>query len=336
MIYKDNGELEFKDFEEASLYFAKQLKAGTAIKSTNKDNKNTYKNKIVELRNVNYSMPFGKILSDNKYHAPVPFWAISESLSEILTMPRPIQERYRPDLMDWSYNVTPERIPCYSYGERLHNYNQIMNIFNKLDNNPTSKKAFLSIYQGYDTEPSRKDVPCTLGWLLNIRDNKLDITTIMRSWDFFAGQIYDAFLANLLGTSFNSWLKNSNQKNIELGKIHFFGGSLHYYPERNFDKLEKMLNVGETNFYDDVEPFKIDLSIDDYFKDLHRLSDAEYAFYNGNFKYADEKIKKIKEPIFRDFTRMYGIKNAKHYKKIDLINKYKDNIEVKEFKKWLK
>jgi thymidylate synthase len=330
------GELEFNSFENASLYFAKLLKKGTPLKSTNEKNLETYKKEIVELQNVNYSIPMGKILSDNEFHKPAPFWAISESLSEILNLPRPIMERYKPDLMNWSYSMTSDRMPCYSYGERLHNYNQIMNVFNRLKNNPTSKKAFLSIYQGYDTELTRPDIPCTLGWMLNIRDNKLDITTIMRSWDFFAGQIYDAFLANLIGQSYVSWLKNDGNENLKPGKIHFFGGSLHYYPSKSSDMLENMIKKGETFFYNDVEPFSINSNMEDYFKDLHNLEDAEQAVYNGNFSYADDKLKKISIPIFRDFTRVYMIRNAKTYKNAFLEKKYRDELESEEMKKWMK
>ena len=170
----ETGELEFKSFEDASTYFANLLKKeGQQVESANTNNSGTYKDEIVELRNVNYSIPGNRVLSANQYHSQTPFWAISESLSEVLNLTRPIMERYTPAIMDSSYKITPDRMPCYSYGERWHANNQLINIFNRLDNNQTTKRAFMVVYNGLDTELSRPDVPCTIGHHFSIRDNKL-------------------------------------------------------------------------------------------------------------------------------------------------------------------
>jgi len=333
----NTGQLEFNSFDEASYYFADLLKKETPVHSENEKNQDSYKKEIVELRNVNYSIPIGKIFSFNSEHAPTPFWAISETLSEILNLPRPIMERYKPELMDWSYSMTPDRMPCYTYGERLHNYNQLMNIFNKLDSNITSKRAILSIYQGYDCEPSRTDVPCTIYWNIGVRDNVLDLTTHMRSWDFFAGQIYDTFLANFVAQSFISWLKNSKQKELIPGKLNFFSNSLHYYPSKSKDKLDKMLTNKTEDFYNNGStPFKLNLDMKNYFQELYRLSDGEQSSYNGNFSYAEDKLNKISEPIFRDFLRIFLIRNAKTYKNAYLQEKYSASIETEEMQRWLK
>lgn len=338
------GELEFESFDEASLYFGELLQDGAQLASINKANENTYKREIVELRNVSFSIPGGKVLSENPYHKPFPFWAISESLSELLNLSRPIMERYDPSRMDESYVMTPDRMPCYSYGERWHVHNQVMNIFNRLNTNPTSKRAFMAIYSGHDTELGRPDIPCTIGHHFDIRDGKLDVAAHMRSWDFFAGNIYDVFLASVLQKSFVSWLRHGNLKDLEPGRLHFYGNSLHYYPVRVGDRLEKMLAAGDSDFYNDkasilfeggqkpIEPAGFSTDMKTYFDDMHRLLDAESASYNGNFVYAREKLAKIRDPLIRDFTRVYILKNAKTCKNSEEINRVE--FETLEMRKW--
>lgn len=334
MKHLNTGELEFESFEESSQYFAQLLADAEKVKSTNTVNAETYKNEIVELRNVGYSIPMGKVLSSNAYYTPTPFWSISESVSEMLGLKRPIMERYRPDIMDWAYFMHPNRTPDYSYGERWGLEQQHINMFEKLDKNPTSKRAVMVIYNGSDTFPCKKEVPCTILHQFSSRNDKLDVTAYYRSWDFNNGGIFDIFLANFLGKSMLSWLNASEQPQLLPGNLHFVANSLHYYPSKSQEKLEKMLAIGETDFYSDVQPFSLNVDINTYFKDLYHLQDAEQASYNGNFEYAEQKLEKIVEPVFRDFTRMYMIKNAKTHKQEALKEKYEDAVEVPEMRKW--
>lgn len=328
----NTGELEFESFDEASEHFAKLLSKKSLMFSANEKNMKTYKNAIVELTNVSYSIPGEKILSSNKYHRATQFWAISEVLSEILNLPRPIMERYLPALMDKNYKITPDRMPCYSYGMRWKEFDQLMNIFNLLNNNPTTKRAFLSIYNGLDTVPGRSDTSCTIGHHFLIRDNKLDLIVHMRSWDFFAGHIYDTFLAGILQRTFLSWLQNANLKDLKLGKIHFHADSLHYYPSKDSEKLINMLKEKE-NEEVDIKPFLFTIDINQYFEDMYHLMDCELASYTGNFGYAIEKFKKIVDPIIRDFARVYLRRNTTRD------NEYEDykkmcEFETEEMKWW--
>lgn len=334
MKQSETGELIFDSFDESSLYFAKLLMNSRHVHSTNSLNANTYKSDIVELRNVSYSIPAGKVLSDNPYHQPTPFWAISESLSEILNLTRPIMERYSPDIMDSSYYIFADRQPIYSYGERLHMFNQIMNVFNKLNDNLQSKRAYLSVYQGFDTDISRKDVPCTIGWNLSARNDRLSISTHLRSWDFFAGNIYDTFLANILLQSFTSWLSKSRQTSITSGRLHFYADSLHYYPGTSQQKLDQMIKFGETNFYDNLQSFTFNVDVIQYYKDMYHLSDAEQASYNGNFDYSLNKLRKITDCVIQDFARMYIIKNARKNKDNSLVSRMEHEIEAPDLRKW--
>jgi len=337
MKHRKTGELEFESYEESSMYFAKLLaiNSNDSVKSLNMRNVNTYKEEIVELRNVNYVIPGGRVLSENPFHRQQPFWAISETLSEILNLSRPIMERYSPETMDWAYNVGSDRQPEYAYGERWHVHNQLLNIFRKLGEKPTTKKAHLQIYDGSDTGFSRVEIPCTIGHTLSIRDDRLDITAYFRSQDFFAGNLYDTFLANFLQNSFVSWLKNSGHENLQCGDLHFVVNSLHYYPSKSSEKLEKMIAHGETDFYSNTKPYEIDRDITGYFEDLYHLSDSEQAAYHHNFKYAEVKREKIVSPVFKDFSTFYLIKNAKYANEECLETKYREELLVPEIRKWV-
>lgn len=329
------GVFDFENYETAARYFAESFLNRDCLISMNQNNVETYKSSIVELRNILYSIPAGKVLSMNNYHRQYPFWAVAESVSEILGLKRSIMERYSPEKMDWAYHIHSTRMPDYSYGERWHVDNQLVNIFNKLDKNPTTKRAVMNIYNGTDTYDSKLDVPCTLSHIFSIRNNKLDLTTLLRSQDFFAGSLYDTFLSNFILQSFTSWLNNSNQFSLKSGNLYFYVDSLHYYPERNKDRLNELVNSECTNFYSDVESYTLDVDIQQYFKDLYHLSDCEMASYNGNFSYSDEKLNKINSPVFRDFARVFLLKNSKHYKMGNLFKSYSSSFEVSEIKKWV-
>lgn len=329
------GELEFENQDEVSKYFGNLLLEGTRLQSTNQKNQNTYKDKIVELREVHYSIHSGRVLNVNPHHSPTMFWAISEGLSEILNLPRPIMERYSPEIMDKSYQISPDRMPIYSYGMRWKEFDQLNNIFHRLDENPTTKRAFLSIYNGLDTILGRSDSSCTIGHNFSIRDNKLDVAVHLRSWDFFAGQIYDTFLCGLLQRTFLSWLQKSKHPELELGDLHFYANSLHYYPSRNQQQLEEMLEFEKRphqDFYHDVKPQQFNVDINQYFIDMYHLSDSEMAAYNGNFIYAIEKLQKIQDPLIRDFARVFLRKNLRRDKKEEIFN-YQE-FECEEMKEW--
>lgn len=327
------GELEFESFDESSRYFAELLADGNRVASQNTVNQGTYKDEIVELRNVNYSIPGGRVLSSNPHHSPTMFWAISEGLSEILNLPRPIMERYLPAKMDESYKITPDRMPCYSYGMRWKEHDQLNNLFHKLNDNPTTKRAFLSIYNGLDTIPGRSDASCTIGHHFTIRDGELDVAVHLRSWDFFAGNIYDTFLCGLLQKSFLTWLQQDKLPDLKAGKLHFYANSLHYYPQRSQEQLERMLDSDATSFYDTIEPTNFTVDRKTYFKDMYHLSDSEMASYNGNFIYAIEKMMKIEDQLIRDYAKVFLRKNIKRCGKENI---FKDNcrFESDEMNMW--
>jgi hypothetical protein len=161
------------------------------------------------------------------------------------------------------------------------------------------------------------------------RNGKLDLTATIRSNDIMRGVKYDYALASFMQQSIASWV------NLEPGKLYFSINSLHTY-NKDAGKLEEIVKELETadKPIDLVIPGNI--KSEDYWNDFRRVKKVEEATYNGAWDYADEQIDKISIPIFRDFSRIFAIKNAKHNKKQNMVRRYTGELEIDENKRWLK
>lgn len=93
-----------------------------------------------------------------------------------------------------------------------------------LSHNPETRQAIIHIKTA-DNTPS-KDVNCTICLQFMIRDNKLHLTTYMRSNDIWIGFPYDVFQFTTMQ------IIMSMELGVEIGKYTHIAGSLHLY-ERN-------------------------------------------------------------------------------------------------------
>lgn len=59
-----------------------------------------------------------------------------------------------------------------------------------LSKDPDSRQAVVSLWNN-DESSTTKDLPCTLSWGFRIRNGKLNMSTVMRSWDAWTGVTYD-------------------------------------------------------------------------------------------------------------------------------------------------
>lgn len=99
----------------------------------------------------------------------------------------------------------------------------------ELIKNPNSRRAVIHIKEASDKES--KDVNCTVCLQFFIRDNKLHMTTYMRSNDIWMGFPYDVFQFTCMQ------ILMSMELGIELGTYTHIVGSLHLY-ERNVKEKE--------------------------------------------------------------------------------------------------
>lgn len=117
-----------------------------------------------------------------------------------------------------------------AYGPRINrNLNKIIKLLQE-DNN--TRRAVIPIYSEKDVGLNSNDIPCTLCLQFMIRDNKLDMYTIMRSNDIYLGLPYDIF-------NFTMWQEYiACLLNINIGTYTHIVNSMHFY-EKDRAKIIK-------------------------------------------------------------------------------------------------
>ena len=111
-----------------------------------------------------------------------------------------------------------------------YGFNQLNYVIKLLQENPNTRQAVIHIKEP-NNKPS-KDVNCTVCLQFFIRDNKLYLTTYMRSNDLWMGFPYDVFQFT------NFQILVAMYLGIEIGTYTHIAGSLHLY-ERNVRKVDK-------------------------------------------------------------------------------------------------
>ena len=119
----------------------------------------------------------------------------------------------------------------YTYGERLFNYpycswesSQIAYIIKKLNAEPTSRRAFAITYDP-DLDMYEDSIPCLQLVNFLIRDGKLHLTAVFRSWD-----VKRAAPQNLYGLS-KLIEYVAKQVGFPMGELTVFAVSAHIYEE---------------------------------------------------------------------------------------------------------
>jgi len=164
-----------------------------------------------------------------------------------------------------------------AYGPRLNvPTNQLLTVIDALRNNPSSRRAVVSIYRG-STDllgGGGLNTPCTLTMQFVLRNNYLHAIANMRSNDAVWGLPYDLFCFTMIQEFIAANLGCS------LGRYHHNAGSFHLY-ERHFEKVEKLKEV--KNYMPGDNPgtsmgvMPVNLSYDE----LHKL----YKIYANPYTY---------------------------------------------------
>ena len=119
-----------------------------------------------------------------------------------------------------------------------YGFDQWEYIKSMLSKNPESRQAVIHIKTADNTES--KDVNCTVCLQFIIRDNKLYMTTYMRSNDIWLGFPYDVFQFTAMQVLL------SMELGVELGTYTHIAGSLHLY-QRNYQELSEVNNEQNIN-----------------------------------------------------------------------------------------
>jgi len=115
--------------------------------------------------------------------------------------------------------------------------NQIEQAIKALKKDPTNRQVVVMAW-----DPSidglgnnwTKNVPCPIGFMLNIIDNKLNLSMFLRSSDVIVGLAYDSIFYALLLVAF------ANELNVEYGKYTIFLNHAHIY-EKHYDIAKQMI-----------------------------------------------------------------------------------------------
>lgn len=156
-----------------------------------------------------------------------------------------------------------------AYGYRLQTqfgFNQIKTIERLLEKDKRSRRAVLNINTPNKSVYETHDEPCTIALQFLIRDNQLNLTTIMRSNDLWFGTPYDV----LFFTSLQRLI--ANDLNIEMGSYYHFTTSMHIY-ERNV----KDFGIYNDKYDDDItiDPIKLNKVASKLYKSLDERDKKE-------------------------------------------------------------
>lgn len=113
-----------------------------------------------------------------------------------------------------------------NYGYQWSRNDQIGFIINELTNNPESRRAVLTIYDGKEHDIHNYDTPCTLSITFNIINNKLNMSVLMRSNDLWYGFCNDQYCFSKLQELI------ANKLNKQIGWYYHFSNNLHLYDEK--------------------------------------------------------------------------------------------------------
>jgi thymidylate synthase len=193
-----------------------------------------------------------------------------------------------------------------AYGPRLRDWNgtdQIAEIRNLLDADPTSRRAVATLYDPDRDFVQSKDIPCN-NWLHFLeRDGKLHLNVTARSTDIWWGLSgINLFEWSVLLEVMAYWL------GVDVGVLRFFTSSLHLY-ERHYRQAAEVLRaeksaIGTTYGPDSTTP-RFATTWQDFDDVMREWMGLEARLRAGDD--LDELGTQVADPLLRDFLTMLDI-----------------------------
>lgn len=193
-----------------------------------------------------------------------------------------------------------------AYGPRLRNWNgtdQIAEIRNLLDADPTSRRAVATIYDPDRDFVQSKDIPCN-NWLHFLeRDGKLHLNVTARSTDIWWGLSgINLFEWSVLLEVMAYWL------GVDVGVLRFFTSSLHLY-ERHYRQADDVLRTAQpaidTAYDPEVTTPRFATSWQDFDDVVREWMGLEARLRAGDD--LDALGAQVADPLLRDFLTMLDI-----------------------------
>ena len=126
----------------------------------------------------------------------------------------------------WKRMAFPNGNVNSNYGWQWRRNDQIDYVVNLLKNEPETRQATISIYDGKEHDTFAFDTPCTYAVQFTIVNNKLDMCVTMRSNDLWYGFCNDQYCFSKMQEMV------SNELNIEPGIYYHFAHNMHLYNDK--------------------------------------------------------------------------------------------------------
>ena len=110
-----------------------------------------------------------------------------------------------------------------NYGWQWKRQNQLTKIIRMLQDNPDTRQACISIYDGKEINDYRYDTPCTYAIQFTMLHGKLDMCITMRSNDLWYGFCNDQYCFSELQKMI------ANEVGAEVGVYYHFAHNMHLY-----------------------------------------------------------------------------------------------------------
>ena len=126
----------------------------------------------------------------------------------------------------WKRMADPNGNVNSNYGYQWERNDQLGYVVDLLKNNPDTRQACISIYDGKEHDKFATDTPCTYAIQFTIVNNRLDMCVTMRSNDLWYGFCNDQYQFSKLQEMVSKRLK------IETGTYYHFAHNMHLYNDK--------------------------------------------------------------------------------------------------------
>ncbi len=212
---------------------------------------NTINNKVFRNANAAYEYLHDQILQngvefgDTKALFNVGFYMTDPMDNKIINKERKWNEKYAEAEWDWYITSDPRietlgkiygKVPEIwkrmadehgyvnsNYGYQWERNRQLDNMVELLSENPETRQACISIYDGKEKADYAFDTPCTYAIQFTILNNRLDMCVTMRSNDLWYGFCNDQYQFSKLQEMVSERLE------IETGVYYHFAHNMHLY-----------------------------------------------------------------------------------------------------------
>ena len=129
----------------------------------------------------------------------------------------------------WKRMAFPNGNVNSNYGWQWRRNDQIDYVVNLLRNEPETRQATISIYDGKEHDTFAFDTPCTYAVQFTIVNNRLDMCVVMRSNDLWYGFCNDQYCFSKMQEMVCNELNTEIPADIELGTYYHFAHNMHLY-----------------------------------------------------------------------------------------------------------